>query len=441
MSQSEEIQATDPAASTLCSAAIGISAQEPTMTHEEAQAPQSATNPADEIAAFPAPWNYLIPAGKRLVIWILFLTTLYLLRDFLGLVFLTFVFAYVAEHGVQGLAHRFRSRKLRTLLVFGTILSVLALLATFLGPELKRQALTFVREVPTHLHSIDNRIDSVRKDYPWFDDFVGDRKAKDLLGEFIGLHPSETVHAAESGSAAGAGSAASAATPARKPAPHGMGADSKQIQSLFGTLLGIFKNLAAVGMIFVLAVLFAFLIVMDLPRIAKGIASLRDTRLNVVYREISDTIVTFGRVLGRFIEAQGMIALINTALTAIGMLILGMNSLAFLAAVVFLCSFIPVAGVYLSTLPMCLVALDQSGFGLVLWVLLMVTIVHVLEAYVFNPMIFGAHLHMNPVLVLAVLVIGYQLFGVWGLILGVPAVNYIFGYAIRRPVEPAAEQA
>ena len=44
------------------------------------------------------------------------------------------------------------------------------------------------------------------------------------------------------------------------------------------------------------------------------------------------------------------------------------------------------------------------------------------------------HLRMNAVLVLIVLTVGGKLFGVWGLILGLPVVNYIFGHAIRiRP--------
>ena len=39
---------------------------------------------------------------------------------------------------------------------------------------------------------------------------------------------------------------------------------------------------------------------------------------------------------------------------------------------------------------------------------------------------------MNAVLVLIVLTIGGKLFGVWGLVLGLPVVNYVFGHAIRR---------
>ena len=172
--------------------------------------------------------------------------------------------------------------------------------------------------------------------------------------------------------------------------------------------------------------MFAFLIVRDLPRIEAGVSSLKYTKVHIFYDEVSSTVFRFGQVLGRFLEAQLVIAIINTALTSVGMVILGMTSVAFLAGVVFLCSFVPVAGVFISTVPLCLVALKAGGFSLVLWVIIVVCLVHLVEAYVLNPMIMGHHLHLNPVLVLAVLIVGHQLFGIWGLLLSVPTVTYIF---------------
>jgi predicted PurR-regulated permease PerM len=100
-------------------------------------------------------------------------------------------------------------------------------------------------------------------------------------------------------------------------------------------------------------------------------------------------------------------------------------NIAFLSAVVFVCSFIPVAGVFISSVPLCLAALTKSGLPLMAWAIVFVTIIHMIEAYILNPRIYGARLRMNPVLVLAILVISNHLFGIWGLILGVPVVNYL----------------
>ena len=63
--------------------------------------------------------------------------------------------------------------------------------------------------------------------------------------------------------------------------------------------------------------------------------------------------------------------------------------------------------------------------------ILMITIIHIIEAYIINPRIYGHHMKMNPVIVLIILTVGGKLFGVWGLVLGVPVSNYLFRHAIR----------
>ena len=84
-------------------------------------------------------------------------------------------------------------------------------------------------------------------------------------------------------------------------------------------------------------------------------------------------------------------------------------------------------------------ALQGGGVSTMLIAILMIIVVHALETYVLNPQIYGHHMHMNPVLVLIVLTIGGKLFGIWGLILGIPIVNYVFRHAIRRGTTGGAE--
>jgi predicted PurR-regulated permease PerM len=64
-----------------------------------------------------------------------------------------------------------------------------------------------------------------------------------------------------------------------------------------------------------------------------------------------------------------------------------------------------------------------------------------IEAYVLNPRIYGAHLKMNPVLVLSILVITQHLFGMWGLVLGVPITTYVYKHVIcgRKRLEDEPE--
>ena len=50
-------------------------------------------------------------------------------------------------------------------------------------------------------------------------------------------------------------------------------------------------------------------------------------------------------------------------------------------------------------------------------VVLMVTGIHFIEAYLLNPAIYSAHLKLHPLLVLTVLVVAEHSLGVWGLLL------------------------
>ena len=52
----------------------------------------------------------------------------------------------------------------------------------------------------------------------------------------------------------------------------------------------------------------------------------------------------------------------NTALTALGMWLLAIPGIGLLGLFVFICSFIPIAGVFISTAPIAFVALTEYGF-------------------------------------------------------------------------------
>jgi predicted PurR-regulated permease PerM len=137
-------------------------------------------------------------------------------------------------------------------------------------------------------------------------------------------------------------------------------------------------------------------------------------------------------VLGHAMQAQFYIACVNTFLTVVGLYFMGMGEhVAFLAVIVFLCGFIPVAGVFISSVPICLIALGVGGINLVLMAVGMITFIHLVEGYILNPLIYGARLRLNPVIVLIILTIGGKLFSVWGLVLGLPVCTYLFGHAIR----------
>ena len=54
-----------------------------------------------------------------------------------------------------------------------------------------------------------------------------------------------------------------------------------------------------------------------------------------------------------------------------------------------------------------------------------VAAIHAFEAYVLNPKITGDILHIHPIIILILLLVGQRFFGIWGMVVGVPIGCYV----------------
>ncbi len=192
-----------------------------------------------------------------------------------------------------------------------------------------------------------------------------------------------------------------------------------------------------------LSILLSIFITFDIPKLRRGIARLGTSRLQRIYREIAPGLVSLGCLMGRAFQAQGVIAFVNSVLTFAILLFLGIQNAAFLAAIVFFCSFIPVLGVVLSAVPIAMTALIQPAGSPILAIqaLAAILVIHLIEASILNPKILGDMLHLHPVVVLAVLAIGEHFFGVWGLLLAVPVTVYLLRHVIFQEPIPGFSKA
>jgi predicted PurR-regulated permease PerM len=118
-----------------------------------------------------------------------------------------------------------------------------------------------------------------------------------------------------------------------------------------------------------------------------------------------------------------------------------MGTIALLSSIVFFAGLIPVMGTFISSIPILLLAFNQGGISLAGKTVGMIVFVHVVEAYVLNPNIVSAVLKINPLLTLIILYVGHTLFGIWGVLLGVPVAVYVYRYIIMRPADNSANEA
>lgn len=364
----------------------------------------------------------IIPALIRTLVWGGVFSVVFILRSFFLLLFLTFVFGYIQNRGVNRLQGLIPNRPLRVVLVASIFLGVLIAVGVFLVPRAKEQTVLFVTQLPQYVERLDQELGVLGERYPMIANAIPE------LGALAD-------HSAPGGSRS--------RVAALVQQIFGMGEHPEgqnKVNQLLDLVRGVGGRIAAIASAFLLALLFSFLIVLDLPRLSASVCSLENSKLGFVYREVAGSIRDFAMVLGKALEAQFVIALVNAVLTAIGVSMLGLGSaMAFLTVIVFLCSFIPVLGVFISSVPICLIALQTSGLTTMLLAIVMITVIHLLEGYVLNPRIYGSYMRINPVIVLVILTIGAKLFHIWGLVLGVPICTYIFGHVIQRKdvAEPA----
>ena len=396
--------------------------------------------------------------NRRILIWLILIGLLWLLRDFFGLIFITFVLIFIATPLVRIGRDKWKlPHRVSLILVYILFLvmlgsffryvtpSVIGEATRFLNnfsevqlklvelerdvsskyPGLERSLHGYVRSIldEDNLKVIDRELNMFRltMDFPVTDQLeqVDDHNmiTENTRENLRKYHNKETELLVDS-------------------------LMTKQMSKVREELPKLINHLYQATGTMLLALLFSFLILFDSVRLGDLMKSLHDSRLRDFYQETAQPVVRFAYVVGRAIQAQAMIACVNTFLTMIGLIILGIPSVALLSLIVFVCSFIPVLGVIISTAPMVLVALNTGGLMLAIAVVGLITVIHIIEAYGLNPLIYGKHLKLNPVLVLIILLVAYHSFGLWGMILGAPVAYYfihdVFGVPLwdERRLEP-----
>jgi len=391
--------------------------------------------------------------NRRALIWLVLFGLLWLMRDFFSLVFLTFVLAFVALR-LAGFGPRYLRLPYRVSLVavYLIFLAGLTGFVSYVTPNVIREATSLIGrlgDIQATLVGVKTgfvqRYPAMQRPLVGFLRSVLDEESRQRVDEklsretrSLGLEPGlvgKDLNGAELDPAT-AGSLARYNTLEEDLLLDSILAQQKvHIREYAPHAINLLYQGAVTTL---LALLFSFLILIDHDRLVSQIRGLRASRLQDFYEEAAQPVVRFAYVVGRAIQAQALIALVNTALTATGLAFLGVPSLTVLSLIVFVCGFIPVLGTFISTTPIVLVALNAGGLEKAAAVVVLVSVVHLVEAYLLNPQIFGRHLNLNPVLVLIILFVGYHAFGIWGMVLGVPVTLYVLHDVFGVPMSYSA---
>lgn len=339
--------------------------------------------------------------NKVLAIWVAFFVLVWLMNLYglFGLVFITYILCFLFHGPIERLAAVTRmSRIVWTVLIYVVFVTVVLLLAATIVPRLGSESTAFLKRLPDTLEKLRDHLDQ----WAWIVPDMAAPIAK--VRDYLSLEALVGVKA----------------------------------ETLFSVLMTTFNQITASISTFLLGTLFSFLIMLDFPHLRSKVIQLRCSRLHSIYDVTARSVVRFAIVVGMGFRAQILIAAVNTVLTAVGMLALGIEPIALLSTVVFFCGLIPVLGTFISSAPIVVVAINTTGPGHALWAIGMILVVHTIETYVLNPRIMAAMFKISPVVTLMILYVGHKLFGLWGMVLGVPISVFVFRHVILGTDVPAS---
>ena len=210
----------------------------------------------------------------------------------------------------------------------------------------------------------------------------------------------------------------------------GNGALSDQIESatdgtgpspstIFSGFLAIGTNLVQGIANFLIVVVLAVYILIDGERIYNWIARYLPPRQRAKVRQALPEI---SKVVSGYVIGQSINSTLFGIFTFAVLTIVGVPQAILLAMIAAVADAIPIAGVFIATVPAALVALaaPEGGISTAIIVVVAYTAYQQVENYVIVPRVFGNTLQLSSFAILVAVLIGGQLLGIIGVILALP---------------------
>ncbi|HJF34101.1 MAG TPA: AI-2E family transporter [Sporosarcina psychrophila] len=310
---------------------------------------------------------------RRILIFALIILILYSVRSMMNIILLTFIFAFLLNRLVEFTVKRVRlNRKLLVILMYTLIVGILTI--------------GIVKYLPLITSEISQLIIRITTFYSQPHDSV-------LLKYLESIISSNQIAA--------------------------------YLENGFSFLLKYFTDISKTSIQVMLALLLSLFFLLEKPRLIEFTNKFKDSKIAPFYYEIEFFGKKFARTFGKVIEAQFIIAIVNTFLSVIVLIVLGFPQIIGLAIMIFFLGLIPVAGVIISLIPLTLIAFTIGGFLKVVYVFIAVMIIHAIEAYILNPKLMSSKTDLPVFYTFIVLIFSQNFFGVWGLIIGIPVFVFL----------------
>ncbi len=188
-------------------------------------------------------------------------------------------------------------------------------------------------------------------------------------------------------------------------------------RGIFSTVSGIIRGIIS----FFLVLVITFYMVVEENAIRKIIWSIVPAKHQVYTMHL---INRMQKKVGLWLRGQIILSVIIFTLTYIGLSILHVQYALILALIAGLTEFVPYLGPTLAAIPAVFLALTQS-FMLGVFVAVLYYIIQLTENHIIVPKLMQKMVGLNPIVSIAVLLIGFRVGGVAGAILAIPVATAI----------------
>lgn len=206
------------------------------------------------------------------------------------------------------------------------------------------------------------------------------------------------------------------------------------ISAITERLGAVTSGLLEAILVFFVAPVIAFYVIIDLPRI-------REETIELIPADSREEFIHVGRNLGHavggFLRGQVLVALIVGVLTSIGFAMIGLQFWLIIGLIAGFLNIIPFVGPWVGGGLGFLVGLFQEGIGKGLAAALVALIVQQIDNNFVSPTVLRATVRLHPAVVILVLLLGGAIGGVWGVLLAVPvtaSIKIVAGHLWRTRV-------
>jgi predicted PurR-regulated permease PerM len=186
--------------------------------------------------------------------------------------------------------------------------------------------------------------------------------------------------------------------------------------ALAASSLALVSRVASILLDSVLVLMLSIYFTLDGER---AVTWLREKTPDNFRRYVRYFLAVVNHVVGGYVRGTLTMALLIGVLVGLGLYFLTVPYAVLLGVLAFFMEFVPVVGVLISGAISLLVTLP-SGLGHTALVLAYFIFVHVIEGDVIGPRIMGKAVGIHPATGIIALLVGTELFGVWGALFGAP---------------------